>query len=81
MNNNFITEFFHRLFSSNPKFFKIVQAISIVVAVGTGLPLLFRSVGVNFPSWVGMIESKTTAISAIITAIIAQLPKRDINEQ
>lgn len=81
MNNNFITEFFHRLFSSNPKFFKIVQIISIVVAVATGLPSLFRSAGVDLPEWAGVIESKITAIAAIVTAIIAQLPKRDINEQ
>lgn len=77
MTNNFFAELLQRLFSNNPKFFKYVQAISAIIALVTGLPGFLESAGIVLPDWATALESKVAAIAAVITMLIAQLPKQD----
>lgn len=81
MTNNFFAELLQRLFSNNPKFFKYVQAISAIIAVVTGLPAFLESAGISLPDWATALESKVTAVAAVITMLIAQLPKQDVNSK
>lgn len=75
--NNFFIQLFKRLFSSNPKFFKIIQVLSLTCAAITGLPWLLNYFGINLPPlWVHY-ESLAVAKAALLAALIAQLPKQD----
>jgi hypothetical protein len=75
--NNFFIQIFFRLFSKNPKFFQIIQIISLVCAAIAGLPELFSYFGVTLPAiWVSY-ENLAVAKAALVVAFIAQLPKQD----
>lgn len=73
----FFTELIARLLSSNPKFFKVIQVLSAITALITGLPDFFTSIGVSLPPNLLLLENKSIAIASIVAMIIAQLPKND----
>ena len=81
MQSNFLAELVQRLFSKNPNFFKWVQAISILVALITGLPAFLETSGIQLPEAWESISNKAVAIAALVAAFIAQLPKQDVNQQ
>jgi hypothetical protein len=70
----FFAELLIRLFGKNPKFFDIIQIIATIVAVITGVPGLLADAGVHLTGIFLTVENETVAISAIVAAIIAQLP-------
>ena len=72
MNNNFFIDLIVRLLSKNPKFFKIIQITAIVLAAVSGaLNALPEGSVPPFLSW---LKSSVVWVSAIVAAIIAQLP-------
>jgi hypothetical protein len=71
---DFLKEIVIRLRAKSPLFFKILQWISAATALIAGLPVFIEYLGVDLPSWALVLESKTIAISAIISAFITGLP-------
>lgn len=76
---NFWIDLVSRFFSDNPKFFKYIQYVSIVVAAITGLPELIGYFGITLSGKWLVFENKTLAIAAIVAAFIAKLPNKDVN--
>lgn len=77
MKNNviivFLMELVQRYKQKSPKFFSILQTISVIVGLATGLPELLDFLGIK-DSWFSVFESKTAAISAIISFLLTGLP-------
>lgn len=73
----FITELVQRFATNNPKFFKIIQAISGTVAIVAFIPDLLSYLDIPSPLWLGILHDKAIKIGALTAIILAQLP----NEQ
>ena len=74
---NFIIELFARLASDNPKFFKVLQVLAVVVMVVTELPDFLQLLSIDVPSWLSAVENKAVTWGALIAAVLAQLPNKD----
>lgn len=78
MDNNmllaFVSEFFQRLFQKSPKFFAILNTISVIVAIVTGLPGFLASVGIHLPDALAVLQNQIVAWAAIVALIIGKLP-------
>ncbi|RWZ86782.1 MAG: hypothetical protein EO766_13325 [Hydrotalea sp. AMD] len=72
--SNFWIQLIERLFSSNPKFFKYIQYVSLAISAITGLPDLLGYFGIHLTGTWLVFENKIIAISGIVAALIAQLP-------
>lgn len=70
---NFLAELLLRLFGKTPKFFQILQIISVVVAAITGLPEFLNEIGLDLPEAFDVVANKIVSIAAIVAAFIAQL--------
>lgn len=80
MNNaviQFIAEFAIRLFSEKPKFFVIIQWISIVVGALAALVTYWESLGKALPDWAQTVGDINVVLVAVTTLIMAQLPNKD----
>ena len=73
----FIIELIQRFATSNPKFFKVIQAISAAVAIVAFIPDLLVYLDIASPSWLELLHDKAVKIGALTAVIMAQLP----NEQ
>lgn len=73
----FIIELLGRLFSSNPKFFKVLQIVAAAVVVITEIPDLLELLSIKVPTWVAALENKALTWNALIIALMAQLPNDD----
>jgi len=70
---DFFVELLVRLFSKTPWFFKVVQIISTVALVITGLPHLLVQAGVEIPeAWTGTL-SQVVSIASMVAIFLAQL--------
>jgi vacuolar-type H+-ATPase subunit I/STV1 len=70
---DFFVELLVRLFSKTPWFFKVVQIISAVALVITGLPQLLVQAGVEIPeAWTGTL-SQVVSIASMVAIFLAQL--------
>lgn len=70
---DFIIEILVRLFSKTPWFFRVVQIISSVALLITGLPQLLAQSGVNIPeAWTGTV-SQVVSIASFVAILMAQL--------
>jgi hypothetical protein len=69
----FFAELSLRFFSKTPWFFKVVQLLSIAVALILGLPQLLADAGVTLPPHIEEITSEVVFYAGIIAAFIAQL--------
>jgi len=70
----YLAELVSRLFSKTPVFFKVIQVLSIVATVVTGLPAILESVGITLPSALTALESKVVAIAGLVSLFISSLP-------
>jgi len=81
MNNNvlfqFLAEFVARLFSGKPKFFAIIQWVSIVVGAVSVLVNYLTSSGVVLPDWTQTVSDMSVTVGSVVAIIMAQLPKKD----
>ena len=78
-NNNFFVELIARLLSSKPKFFVYLQWAALILGAISGFVMILSNNGVVIPSWLQWLNTQVTVISAIVAAVIAQLPKKDPN--
>jgi hypothetical protein len=79
MNNaffQFLAELATRLFSGKPKFFAIVQWISLIVGGISATVTYLKSNGTVIPGWLDTVSGVNVVIGAIVAMIIAQLPKK-----
>ena len=61
-----------RFVSKTPWFIKVIQVISVITALITGLPALFEHMGLNIPeAWSGL-YNETVSWAAAVAAFIAQ---------
>lgn len=70
----FLAELVTRLFSKNPKFFDVVQVVSLIAGGLSGLVYYLQSVGVDMPGLFKVIGNVHVLVSSVITIILAQLP-------
>lgn len=74
MSSNFFAELLVRFFSGNPKFFKIIQVVALVVtALSAALNTLPTD---SVPSWLTWVKGTVVWVSGIVTVILAQLPNK-----
>lgn len=70
----FFAELVGRLFSKTPAFFKVIQVVSTIVAVVTGLPSIITSTGITLPPAFTALESTAVSVAAIVSLFISSLP-------
>lgn len=69
---DFAIEAVIRFFSKTPWFFKVLQVLTALVAIITGLPEFLASVGVDLPAAWEAVSSKIISVAALIGTIVAQ---------
>lgn len=69
-----ISEFYPRLFSDNPKFFKAIQVVALIAGLIAKLPEFLQNAGIDFPQIVVAPYSTIIAVCAAIIAFVAQFP-------
>lgn len=69
----FLAEVLKRFLGETPWFFKVVQIISVAVALILGLPQLLADAGVVLPPHIEEITSKVVFYAGLVAAFIAQL--------
>lgn len=70
----YVAELISRLFSKTPAFFKVIQVVSVLVTIVTGLPTILESVGITLPAPFSSLESKVVAIAGLVSLFISSLP-------
>ena len=70
----FIIELIQRSATKNPKFFKVIQAVSGVVALIAFMPDLLVFLDISVPQWVTILNDKAIKIGALTALVMAQLP-------
>lgn len=73
----FLVELVQRFATNNPKFFKVIQAVSAIIAVIAFIPDLLSYLDISSPKWLSVLNDKATKIGALTAIVLAQLP----NEQ
>lgn len=70
----FFAELVGRLFSKTPAFFKVIQVVSTIVAIVTGLPSIITSLGITLPSSITGLENTVVSIAGLVALFISSLP-------
>ena len=70
---DFIAELLTRLFGKTPWFFKVVQILSVVTAIVTGLPQFLTDAGIIIPDAWNAISSQVVSIASLVATFISQL--------
>lgn len=83
MNNalfQFIAEFSVRMFSKKPKFFAIIQWISVTIGSVGALLAYLHSANIPLPEWTAKISEVNIIVGSIVAMIMSQLPNSDPKE-
>lgn len=79
--NNALTKFFAelalRFFSKKPKFFVIIQVLSVVTGVVSAVISYLQDTAVQLPVWVASVGNVNVIIASIVALIIAQFTNSD----
>lgn len=70
----FFAELVGRLFSKSPAFFKVIQIVSVIVAVVTGLPQILTAANIVLPAAFTSLESTVVSIASLVALFISSLP-------
>lgn len=70
----YLVELIKRWGSKSPKFFKVINVISLVTTILTGLPGLLQQFNVTLPDWASVLQNKVVAIASLVAFIISKLP-------
>jgi hypothetical protein len=76
----FLKELIQRFFAKSPKFFKIIQVLSMLAFVVTGLPDLIAETGIVLPDYIVSIQNKVIAVASIVSFIISKLTVVDATQ-
>jgi hypothetical protein len=80
MNNaltKFVAELALRFFSKKPKFFVIIQVLSVVTGAVAALISYLESSSVELPVWVASVGNVNVIIASIVALIVAQFTNSD----
>jgi hypothetical protein len=69
----FLQELFMRLSAKSPKFFKVIQFVSLLAAAVTGLPGLLQEMNINLPDWAEVLQNKSVAWASATSLFISML--------
>lgn len=70
----FFAELVGRLFSKTPAFFKVIQVISTLLSIVTGLPTVLTSLGIPLPASITGLENTVLSIAGLVGLFISSLP-------
>lgn len=70
----FFAELVGRLFSKTPTFFKVIQIVSTLVAIVTGLPSIITGLGIALPASVTGLENTVLSVAGLVGLFISSLP-------
>jgi hypothetical protein len=73
----FISELVLRLFSQKPKFFVIIQWVSILTGAVSALISYLGTTTLALPSWVATVGNVNVMIASIVAIIVSQLTNKD----
>jgi uncharacterized membrane protein YvlD (DUF360 family) len=73
----FISELVLRLFSQKPKFFVIIQWVSILTGAVSALISYLGTTTLTLPSWVATVGNINVMIASIVAIIVSQLTNKD----
>jgi hypothetical protein len=73
----FISEFILRLFSSKPKFFVIIQWISILTGGISAIISYLQTTSLSLPSWIPTVGNANVMVASVVALILAQLTNKD----
>jgi hypothetical protein len=76
----FLKELIQRFFAKSPKFFKIIQVVSMASFVVTGLPALIAETGIILPENIIALQNKVVAVASIVSFIISKLTVVDATQ-
>jgi len=80
MSNNLFLQLLQRVVTNNPKFFKVIQWVSIAIAAISFLFDFLTEIGVQIPNWLVWLNTTAVKVGALTAIIMAQLPNKDINQ-
>jgi hypothetical protein len=84
MNDNplvkFLAELITRLFSGKPKFFAVIQWVSLIVGGLSGVIMYLQTTATKMPAWLSSVGNVVVLISSVVALIIAQLPNKSTPE-
>lgn len=72
-NLNLLQELIARWKAMQPKLFKVITNISVILLFITGVPEMLNEFGITLPEWAAPIASKVVAIASLCVAIISKL--------
>ena len=70
---DYIKELFKRLFSKSPRFFVVLQYISIIAFVLTGLPGIIEEMGIELSDAMEVLQNKVVAVASAVSYFISRL--------
>jgi protein-S-isoprenylcysteine O-methyltransferase Ste14 len=73
----FFVQMVQRFLRKNPKFFQIIQYISVGVMALSFLIDFLQSSNINLPAWVSWLGDFSIKIGAITALLMGQLPNQD----
>lgn len=73
---NFLLELLKRLTTNNPKFFKIIQVIALVIGAASAA-LIYLEGKIELPSWTSHLANVEVIVNSIVAVILSQLPNQD----
>jgi hypothetical protein len=70
---DYIKEFFKRLTQKSPRFFVVIQYISVIAFVLTGLPAIVEELGIDLSDSLEALQNKIVAYASAVSYIISKL--------
>ena len=70
-------EFIWRLSKDNPRFFKVIQSIALILALVSQIVSYSKSLNLELPLWIMILGDTSVFVASILAAVIAQLPNKD----
>lgn len=80
-NNNFFIELIARFLTKNPKFFRILQLVALILGgLSAGLTYVVNQ-NVELPGIISWLQNTVVQIVALVTLILAQLPNESPSQK
>lgn len=71
---NFFVEVYKRMRAKSPKFFVVIQNISIAAGLITGIPEMLEFFQIPMPDTIQALANKVISIASVVSFIISKLP-------
>lgn len=71
----FCLELFQRMLTQNPKFFKVIQVIALLVGSLSAV-VVYLSDKITLPDWTSAFNDVNLVVNAVLAMVMAQLPNK-----